>query len=48
VDGSPHYRDHVETADESKRRRLKAKGYRIVAITDIDEGLAEIRARLGQ
>ena len=47
VDGSPHYRDYVETADESKRRRLKAKGYRIVAITDIEGGLAELRARLG-
>ena len=47
VDGSPHYRDYVETADESKRRRLKAKGYRIVAVTDIEGGLAELRARLG-
>ena len=47
VDGSPHYRDYVEAADQSKGRRLKAKGYRIVAITDIEGGLAELRARLG-
>lgn len=46
VDGSPHYRDYVEAADESKRRRLKAKGYRIVAITDIEVGLGELRHRL--
>ena len=37
----------MEAADESKRRRLKAKGYRIVAITDIERGLAELRTRLG-
>ena len=32
VDGSPHYRDYVVAADESKRRRLKAQGYRVLAI----------------
>jgi very-short-patch-repair endonuclease len=32
VDGSPHYRDYVAAADATKRRRLKAKGYRILAI----------------
>jgi hypothetical protein len=47
VDGSPHYRDYVAAADDTKRKRLKAKGYRIVAITDVETGLAELRTRLG-
>ena len=47
VDGSPHYRDYIAAADDTKRRRLKAKGYRIVAIRDIEAGLEELSARLG-
>lgn len=46
VGGSPHYREYVEAADEPKRTRLKAKGYRIVAITGIETGIADLRARL--
>lgn len=32
VDGSPHYQDFVQAADERKRRRLNALGYRIVVL----------------
>ncbi len=48
VDGSPHYRDYVAAADDTKRRRLKARGYRIVAIRadDVDGGLNELAGRL--
>jgi ATP-dependent helicase YprA (DUF1998 family) len=46
VDGSPHYRDYVQAADERKRRRLKALGYRILAITGA--GLEKALARLGE
>ena len=43
VDGSPHYKDYVQAADEHKRRRLKGLGYRVLAIKpeqielDLDE-----------
>ncbi|GAB4543589.1 MAG: hypothetical protein Kow0063_36900 [Anaerolineae bacterium] len=49
VDGSPHYRDYVAAADETKRRRLKARGYRIVAIRadDVEGGLDDLAGRLG-
>ncbi|MFQ5352314.1 MAG: helicase-related protein, partial [Candidatus Binatia bacterium] len=47
VDGSPHYRDYVAAADDTQRRRLKAKGYRIVAVTDVEAGLDDLRAKLG-
>ncbi len=48
VDGSPHYREYVQVADERKRRRLRTLGYRVVAITpeDIDERLQELASRL--
>ena len=41
VDGSPHYRDCGAAADATKRKRLKAKGYRILAVTgdQVDECL---------
>jgi hypothetical protein len=41
LDGSPHYRDYVVTADVAKRKRLKAKGFRILAATghQIDSSL---------
>jgi ATP-dependent helicase YprA (DUF1998 family)/ribosomal protein L37AE/L43A len=32
VDGSPHHKDYVQRADRQKRRRLRAKGYRITVI----------------
>ena len=32
VDGSPHHLDYVQAADERKRRRLMALGYRVVVI----------------
>ncbi len=49
VDGSPHYRDYVAAADEAKRRRLRAGGYRVLAITGdrVDESLDELAQRLG-
>jgi len=47
VDGSPHYRDYVAAADATKRKRLKAKGYRIVAIKDVEAGLEELITKLG-
>jgi hypothetical protein len=49
VDGSPHYRDYVAAADDTKRRRLKGKGYRIVAIhaDDVEGGIDDLAGRLG-
>lgn len=49
VDGSPHYRDYVRAADERKRKRLKALGYRLVVVRadDPDAGLNELAARVG-
>lgn len=49
VDGSPHYRDYVEAADERKRKRLKALGYRVVVIRgeDLAGGVAELAERMG-
>jgi len=48
VDGSPHYREYVQAADERKRKRLKALGYRVVVIRadDLDAGLDDLAARL--
>jgi very-short-patch-repair endonuclease len=48
VDGSPHHRDYVQAADERKRRRLKALGYRIVVVQaeDVETGLSELAARI--
>lgn len=46
VNGSPHYWHHIAAADDMKWRRLKAKGYRIVAIKDIEAGLEELIAKL--
>jgi very-short-patch-repair endonuclease len=50
VDGSPHYRDYVRAADERKRRRLKALGYRIVVVRadDPEAGLDDLAGRIGQ
>jgi ATP-dependent helicase YprA (DUF1998 family) len=49
VDGSPHHRDYVQVADERKRRRLKALGYRIVVVKaeDPETGLSDLTARVG-
>ena len=49
IDGSPHRLAHVQRDDKAKRRRLKALGYRVVAI-DADKpepGIAELKRRLG-
>ena len=46
VDGSPHHRDYVAAADERKRRRLKALGYRILVIAG--DALEEALTRLGE
>ena len=37
VDGSPHYKDYIQAADKKKRRRLKAAGFRVVAIKSTDD-----------
>ena len=49
VDGSPHHRDYVQEADERKRQRLKALGFRIVVVRaeDQEAGLDDLAARLG-
>jgi len=48
VDGSPHYRDYVQAADEHKRRRLKALGYRVVVVRaeDPEAGLSDLATRV--
>ncbi|OPZ07726.1 MAG: hypothetical protein BWZ07_03266 [Alphaproteobacteria bacterium ADurb.BinA280] len=48
VDGSPHYLDYVQSADERKRRQLKALGYRVVVIeaAAIEKGLNELADRV--
>ncbi|MBN1812558.1 MAG: DEAD/DEAH box helicase [Anaerolineae bacterium] len=49
VDGSPHHRDYVQAADEEKRQRLKALGYRMVVIKgeEPETGLDDLAARVG-
>ena len=49
VDGSPHYLDYVAAADDVKRKRLKARGYRILAIRgdQVDESLDRLARWLG-
>ena len=49
VDGSPHYREYVQAADEQKRHRVRALGYRILANTpeDIGERLEDLASRPG-
>jgi very-short-patch-repair endonuclease len=49
VDGSPHYRDYIAAADATKRKRLKARGYRVLAIAgdQVDEGLDTLAQWLG-
>jgi len=49
VDGSPHYRDYVAAADQRKRRRLKALGYRVVVVRgeDLEAGLSALAVRVG-
>ena len=49
VDGSPHYQDYVAAADDTRRKRLKAKGYRVVVIRadDVESGLDALAGRLG-
>ena len=48
VDGSPHYLDYVQSADERKRRQLKALGYRVVVIeaAAMEKGLHELAERV--
>jgi hypothetical protein len=49
VDGPAHTKDYVSAADKAKRKQLKGKGYRIVAIEPdtIAESLETLRKRLG-
>jgi len=48
VDGSPHHWDYVQAADDRKRSRLKALGYRVVVVAAEaqDEGLRGLAARV--
>jgi len=50
VDGSPHHQDYVQAADERKRRRLQALGYRVVVVKaeDSTTGLSDLAARVGR
>jgi very-short-patch-repair endonuclease len=49
VDGSPHHQDYVQAADDWKRLRLKALGYRVVVVRgeEMEEGLQDLARRLG-
>jgi len=38
VDGTPHYKDYVQAADDWKRKKLKSKGYRILVFPPDNEG----------
>ncbi|MDD5367864.1 MAG: DEAD/DEAH box helicase [Anaerolineaceae bacterium] len=48
VDGSPHYRDYVQVADERKRIALRRLGYRVVVIRgeNFEQDLLELRGRI--
>ncbi len=48
VDGSPHHQDYVQAADDWKRRRLVARGYRIVVVRgeEMEAGLSDLASRL--
>ena len=48
VDGSPHHLYYVQAADDWKRRRLRALGYRIVVVRgeEMDTGLNDLAERL--
>lgn len=46
VDGTPHLAEDVRRLDEEKRTRLKALGYRVVAITSPDD-IQDLKAKLG-
>jgi hypothetical protein len=50
VDGSPHHQDYVRAADDRKRRRLKALGYRIVMVggDDLETGLYDLESRVSR
>jgi hypothetical protein len=37
VDGPAHEKDYVKEDDEHKRTKLKRMGYRVIAITDLDQ-----------
>ena len=45
VDGSPHHKDYVEEADRQKRRRLRAKGYRITVVESPSD-LSELQKKV--
>ena len=49
IDGAPHHLEQIKRDDDKKRRRLKALGYKVVAIdADAPEaGIAELKRRLG-
>lgn len=37
VDGSPHYKDYIQAADERKRRNLDRLGYRVTVIHSAED-----------
>ena len=37
VDGDPHEKDYVKKADETKRDKLRALGYTVVSIKNIED-----------
>lgn len=49
IDGSPHDLEHVQRDDAAKRPRLKALGYKVVAIkaANPEEGIVDLKRRLG-
>jgi MrfA Zn-binding domain len=48
IDGPAHDKNYVDAADETKRRKLKARGYQVVVIhhSAVDDGVKELAERL--
>ena len=48
ADGSPHHLDYVKLGDDTKRKKLRAKGYRVVVIKgeDVEGGIAKLANRI--
>ncbi len=49
VDGSVHYLDFIQAADDYKRKRLRERGYRIVVINvdNLDAGMEDLKRKIG-
>lgn len=48
VDGSMHYLDFIQAADDDKRKRLRERGYRIVVIdiNNLDAGMEDLKRKI--